>query len=204
MLGIKLKYWVVVLLVPIIINVLVAIPNPLAIQVDSVWIGFFGNYAGGIVGAFVALLIARKQTEIALEQLKDEKRNRDEEKMKQQQLEEKQRKDTIKIIHLFIYEEIKTNIEELNPTFLTALQEWSIGKLKNDHMINFEFDFTIYNENKYDLVRYDDPNIEEVVEVYRIFTMLEKYKKVNDISIDLASYFFDELTRWKESFNIKR
>ncbi|MFP3391771.1 hypothetical protein [Brevibacillus sp. SIMBA_040] len=111
LLGFKLKYWFAVLMVPIAVNILALIPNPFAIQDDNVWIGFFGNYAGGIVGAFVALIIARRQTEIALKQLDDEKKVREEEKLTQKEAEEKVRQKYLKIIHLFIYEEIETNIK---------------------------------------------------------------------------------------------
>lgn len=201
MLGIKLKYWIAVLLVPIVVNILVAIPSPWAIQEDSVWIGFFGNYAGGIVGAFVALIIAKRQTDIALNQLNEERALREMEKAVLKEEEEKVRQKYLKIIHLFIYEEIKTNIKKLPTSYVDALLDWSLDRLHGSYHGNYTFVYTTYNENKYDLIRYDDPQIEEVVDIYRIFKLIESNPNVTEMSKDVASYCATELTSWREYFN---
>lgn len=67
----KMKYkyfWAIVIIslvifVPLVVNLLLIIPSPkiFSLNNDNAWIGFFGNYSGGIIGGIVAFLIVKIQ-----------------------------------------------------------------------------------------------------------------------------------------------
>ncbi|GKV54253.1 hypothetical protein NCCP2222_02000 [Sporosarcina sp. NCCP-2222] len=53
-----------IILTPMILGMILNIPTgKYTIGDESSWVGFFGNYSGGIIGAFVALIIARNELE---------------------------------------------------------------------------------------------------------------------------------------------
>jgi hypothetical protein len=64
---IKQYKWAVVAFIsgPIIVNILILIPGIPFITYKSteLWLGFFGNYSGGIVGGIVAFIVAKKQVD---------------------------------------------------------------------------------------------------------------------------------------------
>lgn len=69
----KTKWLIVVFsfLTPVVINILMAIPSfGLAVLDNDQWLGFFGNYSGGIIGGFVAYLIASGQIKAQIDENK--------------------------------------------------------------------------------------------------------------------------------------
>jgi hypothetical protein len=55
----KIVLWSVA--APILLNILVSIPSRLTPFEGDTWLGFFGNYSGGIIGGIVAFIIASSQ-----------------------------------------------------------------------------------------------------------------------------------------------
>ena len=198
--NIPLKYWVTVIAVPIGINLLVWIPNKLAYGGGDEWMGFFGNYAGGIVGAFVAYLIAKSQTDVAIKQMQDEKARYEGEK-KEAAEEQKRRDEAFRnAMFIFLYDEIKSNIEKIHISTLAALRDRGNSKpLDSNYLLGFRqhpFATTIFDQMKFDIPKYKDSSIIEAIFPYKVFQLLEKYDSVNVIPQHSASAAYQIINEW--------
>lgn len=199
--GIPLKYWIAVLLVPIFINVLAWVPNPIAIGGYETWVGFFGNYAGGIAAAFIALLIAKSQTDIAIKQLNHE-REQLKQKRKEEELEkEKQEKVFADVVLIYLYDEIQSNLDKINHSLFTSLEmrgenkkldaTYSIPEFRNI------FVYDVFNDLKYDIPKYDNSVVLDAIIPYKAFKLLEKYNEVNTMPVDISKFIFETISQWK-------
>ncbi|MED1666084.1 hypothetical protein [Brevibacillus laterosporus] len=68
----------VIIFTPILLGLLLNIPTGwMTIGDESSWVGFFGNYSGGIIGGIVAFLVAKSQVNDQIEkQIKNEEENK--------------------------------------------------------------------------------------------------------------------------------
>jgi hypothetical protein len=170
---------------PIIIGQVLRIPmGKYTIGSEGDWVGFFGNYSGGIIGGIVAYLIAAKQI-------------RDERERSQKEHEEKQML-AKRIVSLFLSQEIDRNfkIMESDWYFDSSLQERNepFQFMHND----WNFSIKEFDNVKYELIKYDDPIIKQVLEVYTMFIKLNNTNDINQLSQEDYDFVKRTYLFWKE------
>jgi hypothetical protein len=150
------------------------------------WIGFMGNYIGGIMGAILAFSIASFQ-------IKYEIRNR---------LEQKKEKEEYanKIVELFLSEEIKKNILMLegNAEFDTGIK----NSEKNKHIpfnlvCDWQFETKEFRSIREDLLKYDDKIISKVIDAYLMFTKLSNVSDISKLNQDDYGFVLRTYRFWK-------
>jgi hypothetical protein len=199
--GIPLKYWTAVILIPILINVLAWIPNPIAIGDYETWIGFFGSYAGGIAAAFIALLIAKSQTDIAIKQLNHEREQLEIKRNEEELKKEEREKVFAELVLIYLYDEIQSNLEKIDPSIISAFEERGRGnKLNSTNVFSFKnrFAYDVFNDIKYDIPKYENKIIIDAIAPYKVFKLLEKHEVVNKMSVETSKFVFDIISDWKK------
>lgn len=195
----NLKIALLILSGPVIVNIILSIPSlGLAASNEDVWLSFFGNYIGGIMGGIVAYLIARIQIVEQREQFKQQLQISNKKQKEREEL-------GVKIITDFIYPEIETNIEKLLKTngLMASLIKASSGELTSYgytiEKINLEFD--VYNETKFEIIKYENNLVKGVLDIYNVFKELSKYSAVDKISKDRLGFIIEQLNYWEAYFN---
>ncbi|MCM3257085.1 hypothetical protein M3664_04720 [Paenibacillus lautus] len=198
--GIPVKYWLTVLLVPLAVNLLAWIPNPIAIGDFNTWVGFFGNYTGGIVGAFIALQIAKSQTNLALQQLEQEKNNLIKEKEKEEEERLKREKVFADVVLIYLYDEIQENLDKIPKQLENAIEmKGSELKMYSNYVFSLKsvFNYEVFNDLKYDIPKYDNSIILDAITPYKVFRLLEKFEEVNKMPTDVAKFISQTLSEWR-------
>ncbi|MBP0725948.1 hypothetical protein J5Y03_12275 [Bacillus sp. RG28] len=188
----------IVILAPVIINFLIKIPDfGYLVGDSSTWVGFFGNYSGGIIGGIVAYIIANFQ-------YKKEKETKE--------VELKKTKEVIKYhIETLIYPEIKMNLnlfyekndtyglsrslKEMFDEFLDSLTyNYSTGKKMNFTIIEFkEFKTMVFSRSMF---------IEkEILEIYRVFKLLDGKDGIYQLSYLDAKFAKETFEKWEKKLN---
>ncbi|PIH59059.1 hypothetical protein [Paenibacillus sp. LK1] len=199
--GIPLKYWIAVILIPILINVLAWIPNPIAIGDSETWVSFFGSYAGGIAAAFIALLIAKSQTDIAIKQLNHEREQLEIKRLEDETKKDKQEKVFADLVLIYLYDEIQSNLEKIDPSTLSAFEERGRDhKLNSTFVFSYKnrFNYDVFNDIKYDIPKYENKIIIDAITPYKVFKILEKHEAVNKMSVETSKFVFDTISDWKK------
>ncbi len=185
--------WKIILIsvgAPIILNVLMWIPSfGLAATNTEGWLSFFGNYSGGIIGGIVAYIIAKSQIE-------HEKGER--------LLEEKEKeKFALNIVETFLYAELKINLDSIPNTVITALEEQSKGNLRGSYVWgNKQFTLDVYEEIKFELIKYNNVFVRDTVELYKLLKRFERVYEINKISRPHAKEYYVKFSSWKTRLDI--
>lgn len=179
--GIKNKYWGAVLVVPVVVNILAWIPNPTARGSYETWIGFFGNYSGAIVGAFVALLIVKEQIKADEEKASNEAQT------------------FAKVIAEFLFDEMRDNLGALEP-IKNALQKQGQNEILDTTYIlegtKSKISTKIYDDLKYDIPKYNNKFIYDSINFYKALSIIQSFKTVNEIPTEKAKYASDIIESW--------
>lgn len=184
-----LKIIPIVLLTPIILGLLLNIPTGwLTIGDESAWVGFFGNYSGGIIGGIVAFIIARTH-------INTEKENRKSEEVEKESL-------AYTIIQNFLFEELRTNLSMIREAEINSLLTHSNGKLSFTQLVggNRKFKYDIFDEIKFEIVKYMMNNsiVGETIDVYHKLKEYEKVREINKLSSLEARVYYNHFSKWKE------
>lgn len=154
---------------PIILGQFLRIPTgDYTIGQEDAWVGFFGNYSGGIIGGIVAYIIASKE-------LRNAKQDKEKNKLKEKEL-------IFDIINLFLKDEIDKNIRILiNNKYFHQYLEENDRPFQLSH--NWKFDVTHFEEIKFDIVKYkENPLIIETISLYKVFMVMNRTKDINELS----------------------
>ncbi|GAB6170925.1 hypothetical protein JCM15765_04030 [Paradesulfitobacterium aromaticivorans] len=131
--------------------------------------------ASGIIGALIG---GRAANKAALRQIQEERIIREQDKKEREIV-------TISVILRFLWYGINKNMEILN----YFGNGWCWEKLKTE-IKPFEHEFSVslyfkeYEEIKYELLKYDHKLIRDVLEIYDLFTLLDKHKDIKKLSQD--------------------
>jgi hypothetical protein len=177
----KLLLWLIHVFVvpPIIIGQILRIPTgQYTIGQEGDWIGFFGNYSGGIIGGLVAYFIAK-------EQIKADKEERE--------------SFAYSIVEIFLYDEMRYNLKTISECMRIALERQANGTLNETYSLgDLKFEFKDYEKIKFELVKYDNKFVREAINFYRLLKKLSEYKRVNIIPKSEAKEIYNEVMKWKE------
>ncbi|KMY32029.1 hypothetical protein ACZ11_07615 [Lysinibacillus xylanilyticus] len=176
----------IVIFTPILLGLLLNIPTGfLTIGDESAWVGFFGNYSGGIIGGIVALLVASFQ-------VKKESQYRNREEAKKHEY-------TIKIIERFIFQEMRDNLSMINEHTYLALENRAEGK-QTSHGTNYGFIFTTYYELRYELAKNlkveNQKLFEDIIEFYEQLRLIKNKPQIDDLSRGEAKTIVESLNNW--------
>jgi uncharacterized membrane protein YgaE (UPF0421/DUF939 family) len=184
----KIVFWSV--LGPVIVNILMFIPSfGLAATNTENWLGFFGNYSGGIVGGIVAYIIAKVQID-------HEKEVRETEKREEENF-------ASSLVEIFLYDELKRNLDKISDNIINALKEQSEGNQKSEYRWGKKtFEYEVYNEIKFELIKYNNRTIRETINVYKRLKQFEEVQKINDLSKYDALKYYEEFNKWKNRLDV--
>jgi len=179
-----------IILTPIFLGFILKIPTGhLTIGDEGSWVGFFGNYSGGIIGGIVAYIISKNQMNISRQE-------------KAADLMEKE-KFANTIVENFLYDEIKVNLKRISPEVMESLMEHADGNLRIDYIIgNRKYIYDIYNEIKFELVKYSNPIVRQTIDVYRLLKRFELETQISNFSNSDAREFYEHFNRWKIRLSI--
>jgi len=185
----------VIAVVPIILGQLLRIPTGVyTIGDESAWVGFFGNYSGGIIGGIVAYIIATNESKQTKEQLKQQ--------LHEQENQEKQQKEMIfDIVNLFLKEEIDGNIGILSRNkYLDNYLEENEQPFQFGH--NWSFNTSQFEQLKFDIIKYkNNALIKEVLSIYKTLLVLNRTTDINQLSQKQYEDFKKNYYFWKTWIN---
>ncbi|MFD5020008.1 hypothetical protein ACFWMP_13990 [Paenibacillus sp. NPDC058367] len=206
---IKIKWWYVLLIlaVPIIINFLAKIKLDLAVGNGETWVGFFANYAGGLVGALIAIIIANSQGRMVLEQMKQEQQRIEvvqKENEDQRIKEEQEKRDIgIKIVERFLHDEISFNLRRINPAFFECMKEIKNRGPVRNYRFDHNFKYNDYDHIKFEIIKYNEQRISDTFDLYAVLRRIEGLKKIDAANyMDImtpeeAGYILKNLEKWE-------
>lgn len=136
-----MKITTLIVFTPILLGLILNIPGgALTIGDESSWVGFFGNYSGGIIGGIVAFFIANSQVrQEQMARLED----KEEQEREMHQKQEEQKRYIKNIIDLFLFDEIVSNFRSLakEKSYLEALERRSNGTTNPSYSLHIHFKF---------------------------------------------------------------
>ncbi|WP_431810616.1 hypothetical protein [Lysinibacillus capsici] len=191
----------IIILTPIILGLILNIPGgSLTIGDENSWVGFFGNYSGGIIGGIVAYLIANSQ-------MKHEKNQRIQEQGKQDELNQKkilEKENYIKnIITLYLMDEIKFNLNTIlkEVSFIEDVKLRSEKKTTLKRAWSPSLKFSEFEGVKFELIKYNNLEVREVIEFYKTCKLLSYKPKSDDLTIEDANSLLHLINKWSTKVN---
>lgn len=163
---------------------------------ESSWVGFFGNYSGGIIGGIVAYLIATQQ-------MKKEQQARMEDEREQIQKGEIEKKKTEKyingLISIFLKEEIQENLATINKeeSYLQGLQYRTDNERVAHHKFSPPLNFSEFTHVKYELLKHDTTEVRRVFQLYSIFNLLVTESNSNNFKSEKAIEILEILDEFR-------
>lgn len=191
----------VIIFTPILLGIILNIPGgSLTIGDENAWVGFFGNYSGGIIGGIVAFLIANSQMKYEKKQRIQEKEAQDE--LNRNKLIEKE-KYIKNIIALYLMKEMKSNFDIIAKeiSFLDAVKIRANQKATRDIQWKSLLNFKEFEAVKFELIKYDNLEVREVIEFYKTCKVLSYNPKACDLTIDDANSIINLINKWSTKVN---
>lgn len=191
----------IIILTPIILGLILNIPGgSLTIGDENSWVGFFGNYSGGIIGGIVAYLIANSQ-------MKHEKNQRIQEQGKKDELNQKkilEKENYIKnIITLYLMDEIKFNLNTIlkEVSFIEDVKLRAEKKTTLKRAWSPSLKFNEFEGVKFELIKYNNLEVREVIEFYKTCKLLSYKPKSDDLTIEDANSLLHLINKWSTKVN---
>jgi hypothetical protein len=171
---------------PIIISQIIRIPTgSYTIGDENAWVGFLGNYSGGIIGGIVALVVARIQVN------KEKELKEAEDKQMQQY--------ALTLIKRFIFQEMRNNLSQISDNCLEALKRRA-NKETTSYYINPNFSYSTYYELRYELVKHlkieNQLLLDDLTDFYEYLMLLENKKQIDLLSYQEAQSIYECFTEW--------
>ncbi|WP_337017081.1 hypothetical protein [Oceanobacillus massiliensis] len=199
----KIIILAIIAFTPIALGIILNIPGgSLTIGDENAWVGFFGNYSGGIIGGFVAFYIAKSQVkQEQYARLKD-KENQEQEKISKHEEQEKYIKN---IIELFLLDEITSNFRTLakEKSYLEALERRAKGTINPSYTFNVPLHFDEFDRVRFELIKYNNQDVKDVIEFYRICKIISYEPDTSKMSKDDAESIVNVISKWNTKLNKK-
>lgn len=120
------------------------------------------------IATYKAVRVQIKKNEETFQKKREEQENERKQEDQESLIYQKQ------IIERFIYFEIQFNFNKINRNHLGELIGMKL--LKYNSFKDIDFNFTEFDKNKYDLIKYKSHLINEVIEIYDAFRLLNIYQ----------------------------
>lgn len=193
----------IVVLTPIILGLILNIPGgSLTIGDENAWVGFFGNYSGGIIGGIVAFIIANSQVKHEQNSRLQDKTNQEKEENKKREEQEKYIKN---VIDLFLLDEITSNFRTLikEKSYIEALERTGNGITNPSFSFRVPLNFEEFDRVRFELIKYNHQNVKDVIEFYRICKIISYEPESSKMSAEDAKSIINVLTKWNNKLNPK-
>lgn len=135
--------------------------------VKETWFSYLGTIIGSTIGVFGAYFV-----------MKIELRNYEKQK-------ESERNNGIEvaklIVETFLFDEIKVNYQNLIKPSNILVEKLKNG-LNDDYKWNIRLAFKEFDKVKYEIIKYNNEPIKNVLEIYRTFKIIHEFKRYGDLS----------------------
>lgn len=198
-----MKIIALIVFTPIILGTILNIPGgALTIGDENSWVGFFGNYSGGIIGGIVAFFIANSQVRQEQKARLKDKEEQEREMLKKREEQEKYIKN---IIELFLLDEIVSNFRTLakQKSYLEALERRSNGTNNPSYTFNVPLNSLEFDRVRFELIKYDNQDVKDVIEFYRICKIISYEPDTSKMSVDDAISILQVISKWNIKLNAK-
>lgn len=198
-----MKIIALIVFTPIILGLILNIPGgKWTIGDESSWVGFFGNYSGGIIGGIVAFFIANSQVR---QEQKARLKDKEDQERETLQKREEQEKYIKNIIELFLLDEIVANFRTLakQKSYLEALERRANSKDNQSYTFNVPLNSLEFDRVRFELIKYDNQDVKEVIEFYRICKIISYEPDTSKMSVDDAKSILEVISKWNTKLNPK-
>ncbi|MEH7114578.1 hypothetical protein V7124_19760 [Neobacillus niacini] len=198
-----LKIIAMIVFTPILLGVILNIPGgALTIGDENAWVGFFGNYSGGIIGGMVAFFIANSQVK---QEQKARLKDKDDQEREKNKKHEDQEKYIKNIIDLFLLDEIVSNFRTLakEKSYLEALERRANGTIDPSYSFNVPLNFEEFDRVRFELIKYNNQDVKDVIEFYRICKIIKYEPATSKMSTDDAKSIIQVISKWNTKLNAK-
>lgn len=198
-----MKIVALIVFTPIFLGLILNIPGGvLTIGDESSWVGFFGNYSGGIIGGIVAFFIANSQVK---QEQKARLKDKADQVKEDNQKREEQEKYINNIIELFLLDEIVSNYRKLakEKSYLEALERRSNGTINPSYSFNIPLNFEEFDRVRFELIKYNNQIVKDVIEFYRVCKIISYEPETSKMSVDEAKSIIQVISKWNSKLNQK-
>ncbi|MGG3480598.1 hypothetical protein ABES21_24285 [Peribacillus frigoritolerans] len=165
---------------------------------SDIWVAIIGGIVTILVGMITGIAGYKGAINGAILQI--EKQNNDALSAKKDEEQISKR-----FIESFLYDEIKRNLNLVNPGVLEALKHQGEGKLKTGYILGgFIFSFETYEEIKFQLIKLSELiYIADIMTVYKSFRKLNLIREIHKMEPAEALELYNNLKKWIDKLDLE-